>query len=95
MNVLDDKKLLTIEEFARRFGVSRTTIFKWKKRGKLKPGRHYVMIGRVLRFFWNKNVIVDLHDVNDKRIEKQNVHLKEAGKTRPKCNKGSPINFDY
>jgi excisionase family DNA binding protein len=95
MNISNKNELLTVEEYAKRFGVSRTTIFEWKKRGKIKPGRHYIMIGRVLRFFWSIDVIRDLHNANEKNIESSNAHIKTARKARFDSNKGSTINFEY
>ena len=91
----DNIELLTIEEYARRFGVCRTTIFEWKKRGKLKSERHFIKIGRVLRFFWSIDVIRDLHNVNNEKIETPNSDLKVARKSMLDINKRSTINFEY
>jgi len=91
----DNIELLTIEEYARRFGVCRTTIFEWKKRGKLKSGRHFIKIGRVLRFFWSIDVIRDLHNVNNKKIETPDADIKAAKKVMMDIKKRSTINFEY
>ena len=91
----DNIELLTIEEYARRFGVCRTTIFEWKKLGKLKSGRHFIKIGRVLRFFWSIDVIRDLHNVNNEKIETPDADLKAAKKVMMDINKRSTINFEY
>ena len=95
MKPTDTIELLSIEEYTRRFGVSRTTIFKWIKQGKLKPGRHFIKIGRVLRLFWSIDVIRDLHNDNEKNLETSNAHLKATGKARLDLNKRSTINFEY
>jgi|GEM_PF-1700472 len=45
--------VLTIEEYAERLKVSRATVFEWMREGTLKAGRHYIKIGRVVRFPWS------------------------------------------
>ena len=91
----DNIELLTIEEYARRFGVCRTTIFEWKKQGKLKAGRHFIKIGRVLRFFWSIDVIRDLHNDKDEKIENSKADLMDAKKEMKNIKNGSAINFEY
>jgi len=55
-------ELITIEQFAERFGVSRSTAFNWKKNGRLKPGRHYIQIGRTIKFLWEPDLLNKLHE---------------------------------
>jgi hypothetical protein len=45
-------ELLTVEQFAERLQVSRTTVFGWLKKGVLTEGAHYLRIGRILRLRW-------------------------------------------
>ena len=59
MKLSDTIELLPAEEYAKRFCVSRTTVFEWKKSGILTPGRHYIKIGRTLRFVWYSGLIRD------------------------------------
>ncbi|MCG6535714.1 MAG: helix-turn-helix domain-containing protein [Syntrophales bacterium LBB04] len=47
-----ESELLTVDQFAERFQVSRTTVFGWLKNGDLREGVHYIRIGRILRFRW-------------------------------------------
>ncbi|QEM68924.1 helix-turn-helix domain-containing protein [Geobacter sp. FeAm09] len=42
-------EMLSIEQFAARMGVGRTTIYEWIKSGHLLPGRHYIKIGGTAR----------------------------------------------
>jgi hypothetical protein len=91
----DNIELLTLEEYAKRFGVCRTTIFEWKKRGRLKAGRHFIKIGRVLRFFWSIDVIRDLHNDKDEKSETSNDNLMDARKEIKGMKRGSAINFEY
>jgi excisionase family DNA binding protein len=44
--------LLTVDQFAQRLQVSRTTVFSWLKKGELQEGVHYFHLGRTLRFCW-------------------------------------------
>ncbi len=53
-------EVILIDEFARRLKISRATIFEWKKKGVLVPGRHYFQRGKVLRFFWDRGVVAEL-----------------------------------
>lgn len=52
MNSHSESELLTVEQFAERLQVSRTTVFNWLKNGKLREGVHYFRIDRTLRFRW-------------------------------------------
>ncbi len=47
-----ESELLTVEQFAERFQVSRTTVFGWLKNGDLQEGVHYVRLGRIIRLRW-------------------------------------------
>jgi excisionase family DNA binding protein len=52
MNFHSESEFLTVEQFAKRLQVSRTTVFGWLKKGDLREGVHYIRIGRILRFRW-------------------------------------------
>ena len=88
-------ELLTVEEFAKRLHISRTTIFKWKESGKLVPQRHFIQKGRTVRFIWELETIRSLHendtpDSDSKNLESDYVTEKKKDSTRK-----SPINFNY
>ncbi len=55
-----DFRLLTVDGYAEQFGVCRTTVFEWKRNGILVEGRHFIKIGKILRFFWGLDVIRDI-----------------------------------
>jgi len=55
-------ELLTVEEFAQRMKISRTTVFDWIRKGALKAGRHYLKIGRVIRFEWGPELVQRLRE---------------------------------
>ncbi|WP_051293173.1 helix-turn-helix domain-containing protein [Citrifermentans bremense] len=49
-------EVLTVEQFAEKMMVSRTTVFGWLKSGVLKEGVHYIRLGRILRFCWRESL---------------------------------------
>ena len=88
-------ELLTIEEYARRLQVGRTTIFKWKESGKLLPQQHFIQKGRIVRYVWELETIRSLHendtpDSDSKKLESDYVTEKKKDSTRK-----SSINFNY
>jgi len=50
--------LLTVEEFADKLKVSRSTVFSWLKSGLLQEGKHYFRIGRIIRFVWDAGLFI-------------------------------------
>jgi hypothetical protein len=58
-------ELIKLEEFAKRINVGRTTVFEWIKQGKLLPGRHFIKLGRVIRFPWGPELLEKLHEDSD------------------------------
>ena len=95
MDLHDTIELLSAEEYAMRFSVSRTTVFKWKKIGILIPGRHFIKIGRTLRFIWSSELIRELHNTNiERRGEKKNIATSSFA-PHLKTNKKTAINMEY
>ena len=95
MQSTDNIRLLTVEEYAQRFCVSRTTIFEWKKREILVPGRHYIQIGRTLRFVWCTELICELHEGNSRDTENNKKHPIKSEMSKKSSNKKSAINMEY
>ena len=95
MKSSDTFELLTVEEYAKRFCVSRTTIFEWKKCGILVPGRHYIQIGRTLRFVWCSEVICEIHEGNSRNTENKKKHPIKSAMSKKASNKKSAINMEY
>ena len=88
-------ELLYIDEYAKRFKVGRTTIFKWKKEGTLVPGQHFIQRGKIVRYIWARDLIMEIHEniINRSKADKQQ-RLDYAAK-KPKPKKQSVINFEY
>ncbi|MBU5639097.1 helix-turn-helix domain-containing protein [Geomonas sp. Red69] len=53
---MSSPEVLTVEQFAEKMMVSRTTVFGWLKSGVLKEGIHYIRLGRILRFCWREGL---------------------------------------
>ena len=51
-------ELLTVEQFAERMQVSRTTVFSWLKNGVLQETVHYFRVGRILRLCWREGLFL-------------------------------------
>ena len=54
------QEFLTLEEFAKRLRISRSTAYCWLAEGRLVPGRHIVRVGRVIRVIWSEELVVHL-----------------------------------
>lgn len=52
-------EVLTVEQFAERMQVSRTTVFGWLKNGVLQEGVHYFRLGRILRLCWQEGLFLN------------------------------------
>ena len=69
-------EMLTIEQFAERVQVSRSTVFSWMKQGLLVEGRHYFKIGAgTLRFPWGpeylERYLKDSHNFKSNTVQRE------------------------
>lgn len=55
-----EPELLTVEEFAVRLRVGRSTIFFWIACKKMIQGTHYFKIGKTIRIPWSMELLADL-----------------------------------
>lgn len=95
MELSDTGRLLTTNEFADRLKNSRTTVFKWIKDGTLIPGRHFIRVGRIVRFLWEADLIREIHQdsfLQPVSIEQQSDRFAEE---RTRSGKRSVLNLDY
>lgn len=95
MEPVESIELLTAEEYANRFCISRTTVFEWKKTGILIPGRHYIKVGRTLRFIWESAVIRELHQSNPEKADQNRKQTNSSTVPKLISNNKSPINMEY
>jgi len=90
-------EIITLEQFATRMQVGETTVWKWIRSGRLRPGRHYIQIERVIRFHWCRDLVERLHeDCQETDSEEMAVVSEEpvAPEPRKRHRYGSRINFD-
>jgi len=50
-------EFLTVEQFAERMGVSRSTVFNWLAAGVLQVGVHVIKQRNVIRILWNSELL--------------------------------------
>ena len=73
-------EIITLEQFAKRLNISRSTAYNWLAEGRLVPGRHVVHIGRVIRVLWSSDLVAHLlalsvHEpVNDQTVPRRKGH---------------------
>ncbi|ABB32015.1 hypothetical protein GeomeDRAFT_1939 [Geobacter metallireducens RCH3] len=85
-------EVLTVEQLAERLQVSRATLFSWMQRDILIAGRHYFKQGRVLRFLWSSELVMELVVGSEARKNRRPV----TGPVSPHPRKQSnPINWEY
>ena len=93
MTCHSDNDLLTVEEYAVKLKVSRTTVFGWLKNGLLEEGKHYFRLGRIIRFVWDTGLLL-----KQKKKTKTTGDLKSPRPTSEKTNRIPSqigINLDY
>jgi len=93
MTCHSDNDLLTVEEYAEKLKVSRTTVFGWLKNGLLQEGKHYFRLGRIIRFVWDTGLLL-----NQKRKAKATRVFKSSRPTSEKTSRipSQPgIDMDY
>lgn len=94
----DSLEIITLEEFARRMQVGETTVWKWIRTGKLKPGRHFIQFERVIRFHWCRDLLDRLHEDSSQGEETTEVNQQQleatAKGTRQTRHYGKRINFE-
>ena len=88
-------ELLTVEEYAKRLQVGRTTIFKWKESGKLLPHHHFIQKGRVIRYIWELETIKSLHENDTPNSDSNNIDSDFVTEKKKHSKRKSPINLNY
>ncbi len=92
-------EVLTVEEYADRLKVSRTTVFAWLKNGELREGVDYLRRGRILRFRWPTFPTTQPlpQSAEDLEREPEPLAAPPARRTRPHGKRGPApaVNLDY
>jgi len=80
-----EPELLTVEEFAQRFRVGRSTVFYWIANNTMIQGVHYFRIGKTVRIPWSMELLASLSAVADSDADG-----KPTRQAKQNC-----INLDY
>jgi excisionase family DNA binding protein len=80
-------ELLTVSELSERLKVGRSTVFEWLRDGVFLPGKHFVKVGRVLRFVWSQDIVAALAEATNKP--------QQPAKRRRSASGAETINWDY
>lgn len=90
-------EIIDLATFAERMQVAETTIHKWIRIGRLKPGRHFIQIDRVIRFSWGPELINRLHEdcLESQQVDKNDPAQEENNKRHPVRNGQGAINLTY
>lgn len=92
---IDPFEILLIDEFADRLKVGRSTIWNWKNDGTLIPGHHYIQKGKVLRFIWARDLILELHDAKNSDSDPNDKVLPQETQPVKVRSKKVGLNLDY
>lgn len=84
--------LLTVEEFADKLKVSRSTVFGWLKAGQLQEGKHFFRIGRIIRFVWDAGLFLGR---KRPKVEGNKKQARPTEKTAHSTPSQPGINLDY
>ncbi len=82
--------ILTPEEFADRLKIGRSTLFDWLRKGILVPGKHYIKVGRILRFIWADDIVATLAEATRQPATPEKPQLRQ--KSQPSQ---PSINWEY
>jgi predicted DNA-binding transcriptional regulator AlpA len=89
-------ELLTVEQFAQRLAMSRTTLFEWLKTGALVQGKHYFKVGRILRFIWDESLLLKIGTNRGGRKGKKQIKAQLPKNKRQLHSPSEPaVNLDY
>lgn len=97
-------EMLSIDQFAAKMGVSRTTVYEWFKSGYLSPGRHYIKIGKTTLFAWGAELLQKLHEDSCDRVSEDvksqnetvlDMRGSQVSRVPSARKKGIQVNLDY
>jgi len=90
----ESPELLTVEQFAERLQISRTTVFYWLKNGELSEGVHFFRLGRIIRFRYDEELFFTGKPAS-KPADKAKTLLRPKGKKPAPAPCRQAVNLDY
>lgn len=95
-NNCPEPEALTIKDFCKKLSISQSEVYRLRKNGTLIPGRHFIKIGKNVRYFWSMEVLQDIHKVaNDanakdapspQALSRQKTPSRQRGRPEPRVN---------
>lgn len=95
MNPNDIPELMTVEQFAERLQVSRTTVFYWLKNGELSEGVHFFRLGRIIRFRYEVSLFFSSKPLKKPTADKAKELIRPKGKKPAPAPSRQAVNLDY
>lgn len=73
-------EFLTIEQFAARLQVSKSTTYNWIAQGWLQSGQHVLHVGGVIRILWSDDLLSHLLELSRNSEPVERPLLKKTGR---------------
>lgn len=73
-------EFLTIEQFAVRLQVSKSTTYNWIAQGRLQSGQHVLHVGGVIRILWSDELLTHLLELSRSSESVERPLLKKMGR---------------
>lgn len=73
-------EFMTIEQFAARLQLSRSTAYSWIAQGRLISGQHVLHVGGVIRILWNDELLTHLLKLSKGHEAAERPHLDRDGR---------------
>jgi hypothetical protein len=83
------QEILTVDQLAMRLKISRATVFVWIQRKIITQGKHYIKVGRVLRFLWSPDFLETISQKEGALVPV------DASIRPPRQKKTGAVNWDY
>lgn len=84
-----DFEMISVEEFARRMDVSRSTIFSWLTKGYLIEGKIFIRVEKTIRFIWSLETVTAL------ALQTTSMSAPEAEVDHVNGSRQSAVNLDF
>ncbi len=92
-NESDNFELISPDEFIGRLGIAKSTLHLWRSKGWLVPGRHFLKLGLVVRYFWSLDRLLEIHEICNRDHSQQ--RLKRVKAPPSPLSTDERVNWDY
>lgn len=90
-------EIIELATFAERMKIAETTVWKWIRNGRLRPGRHFIQVDRVIRFSWGPELINRLLEdcLSSPEVDENDPAAKGNISRHSVRNGQQPLNLNY